>query len=272
MKASVFLTRPEGKNQTLAALLHNAGIASVTVPALEVQPIQDPAFPVPVPDDYQLLVFVSSQAANFYMQAIKADVTGFSWPISTYVATVGWASAQPLYEAGIIPAASIIHPDANLLEHDSEALWPMLQKILPAVQRALIIRGEQGREWLGSRLEAEGIAVTRHAMYARRPVVWDTAQRLAVQLAFQQAKLPPVFLLTSSESVDAVLKNIEQLGLLALFARARFVVLHSRIAQHLSQGLKAAGQPSPSMVKICSATDAAIAQALQDSALPDPSS
>lgn len=272
MKASVFLTRPEGKNQTLATLLRAVGLNSVIVPALQVQSIQDPLNPVPMPHDYQLLVFVSGQAVNFYLQAIGANSAGFCWPEQTYVATVGWASARPLHDVGIIPAASIIHPDASMLEQDSEALWPLLQKVLPDVQRALIVRGERGREWLGSRLESNGIAVTRHAIYARRPVVWDSGQRQAVQQGLDPAKPPAVFLLTSSESVEAVLENINSLGLLPAFARAHFVVLHSRIAQYLCQRFKASGQPPPSMVKICSPTDTAIAQALQDSALPDTSS
>lgn len=272
MKACVFLTRPEGKNQALAALLNNAGIPNCIVPALQVQPIQGSVNAVSAPGNYQLVIFVSGQAVNFYLKAIGADVAGFSWPEQTYAATVGWASARPLYDSGIIPSTAIIHPEINTLEQDSEALWPLLQGVLPDVQRALIVRGERGREWLGSRLELNGIDVTRLAIYARRPVIWDARQQLAVQQGLDQSRPPAVFLLTSSESVAAVIENITSLGLLTSFARAHFVVLHSRIQDYLCMRLKAAGQPTPTMVKICTPTDTAIAQALQDSVLPDTSS
>ncbi len=271
MTASVFLTRPQGKNEALATMLAATDLQVNILPALQVFPMDQGDESVPGPHDCQLLVFVSGLAASFYLDAIGARETPFRWPDHTYAATVGWASARPLYDAGVIPKSLILHPDADALAQDSEALWPLLAPILPSVQQALIIRGPQGREWLGQRLEDHGIDVRRYAMYQRQPATWTATQQDAVRRVLT-TEPSPVFLLTSSESVDAVLGNIQMLGLLTRFAYSRFVVVHPRIGDHLRQSLKTAGQVPPSMVKICSPTDIAIFQALQDSAFPDASS
>lgn len=268
MKASIFLTRPFGKNETLAAGLADQGYQARLLPALSVFPVIDKRHPLPQPSDYQLVVFVSGLAVSFYLDALRAQNPDFTWPSSSYAATVGWSSAQPLHDSGLLDPGLIIHPQASALAQDSEALWPLLQPLLPTVQRVLIVRGQRGREWLGAKLEQQGIQVQRHAMYDRIAATWTDAQRQAVQQSLLGGQ-PVVFLLTSSESVDAVCDAMQALNLIQAFARSRFVVVHPRIADHLYQRLSAAGKPQPSMVKICSPTDTGILQALLASASTD---
>ncbi len=268
MKASIFLTRPLGKNETLAASLADQGYQARLLPALSVFPVVDDQYPLPQPSDYQLVVFVSGLAVSFYLDALRAQNPGFTWPALSYAATVGWSSAQPLHDSGLLDSGLIIHPQASALAQDSEALWPLLTPLLPTVQRVLIVRGQHGREWLGAKLEQLGIQVQRHAMYDRVAAVWTDKQREQVQHSLLSDQ-PVVFLLTSGESVDAVCDAMQELGLLKAFARSRFVVVHPRIADHLQQRLSAAGKLPPSMVKICSPTDTGILQALLASASTD---
>ncbi|NYT64988.1 uroporphyrinogen-III synthase [Alcaligenaceae bacterium] len=268
MKASIFLTRPQGKNEILAAGLAKQGYQSTLLPALSVFPIKDNQHPLPQPSDFQLVVFVSGLAVGFYLDVLCQQNPDFVWPAASHAATVGWASAQPLHDSGLFAPGQIIHPQACALAQDSEALWPLLAPLLPTLQRVLIVRGQRGREWLGAKLEQQGIHVQRHAMYDRAAAIWTAAQQQVVQHHLL-GNWPAVFLLTSSESVDAICDAIQVLNLTSAFARSRFVVVHPRIADHLQQRLSVAGKLQPSMVKICSPTDSGILQALLASASTD---
>lgn len=267
MTASVVLTRPQGKNELLAERLTAAGWQALSLPALLIRPLVSDPEKLPLPGDYDLVIFVSSNAVRFYLDLLALRPGQASWPRSTLAATVGWASAQPLYESGLLDQAHILHPDANSLYQDSEALWALLQDRILSVRRVLIVRGESGREWLGAQCEQAGMQVQRLPLYGREPALWPAPQASDLKAALAMPE-SCVFLLTSGESVDAVHANIRRLGLEAAWAKSRFIVIHERIASRLQSVFNAAGNSTPPMVKVCSPSDDAIFQAIGQMAPP----
>lgn len=244
----------------LARRLGAAGLPALLLPALQIDPIAHDAGVFPLPADYDLIIFVSGHAAQLYFNGLSACGAMGEWPGRTLAATVGVSSARQLHGMGRIPRTHILHPDADG-EQDSESLWRLLAPRLPTMQRALIVRGGTGREWLGRKLEEAGLQVQRLAVYARSPVQWTPQQ--AGQLARAlSAEHPCVCLLTSTESVDAVHANVVRLGLADAWSRSRFVVIHERVASRLQSILKASGKVEAPVVKICQPSDDALFQTI----------
>ncbi len=261
MKASIVLTRPQGKNEPLAARLRAAGWHTLALPALLIHRLEFTADQLPLPDDYDLIVFVSGNAARCYLDLLAERPGRHPWPARTLAATVGRASAQPLYDGGLIPLTHILHPDPGSQNQDSEGLWKLLQPMLHRFGRILIVRGESGRDWLGARCEQAGIKLDRLALYKREPALWQSEQAAGLQTALASPG-SCVFLLTSGEGVDAVHANIRRLDLQAAWEKACFLVIHERVASRLQSVLGASGTVESPMIKICPPSDDAIFKAV----------
>jgi uroporphyrinogen-III synthase len=258
MDPLIVLTRPGGKNGPLALRLNDAGLSTLVLPALVVRPLACRLPEFPFPDDYDLIIFVSGNAARFYLDLFARLGAGRRWPGHTLVATVGQASAQPLYDAGFIAHTHILHPSSDGLAQDSEALWLLLQPLMHTLKRVLIVRGEIGREWLGQQLERAGARVRRHAVYRREPARWTTEQNERIKAGFELRPLL-VCLLTSVESVDAVYDNTLAMRLPLLSEQTHFVVIHERVAHRLRSLAQAlSGKVYQPTVKICPPNDEAI--------------
>jgi len=233
----VVLTRPEGRNVSLARRLRGAGFQVLELPALVVRPLPFDPTDLPLPQECDLIVFVSAYAASLYLSRLAEVGWAGPWPDSTLAATVGEASARPLREAGFIPDDRIIHPAADASQ-DSEALWALLRRRGASLRRVVLVRGESGREWLGARLQEQGAHVRRYAVYQRQPAQWGDDQRQALLAGMGSAR-EPIVLLTSSESVDAFLRNLRETAPSGGMERLKYVVIHERIATRLQSGLGA---------------------------------
>lgn len=264
MNDLVILTRPAHRNTTLAARLTEDETNVLCLPALRLQSVLGSAQQVPGPEGFDLLVFVSGHAVQLYFDNLRRLHPDYVWPQGVRVATVGYASAEPVYQTDLVPNALISHPDPGVEGQDSEGLWRVLQPVLPQLAHVLIVRGQTGREWLGAQFENAGVQVTRFSLYQREPEVWD-AGHSDVQVLAEELKAgrSPVFLLTSSESVDAVHANMLRLGLMSEWAQCRFITIHERISSHLQTILHASGAYATYPIKICAPTDDAIYQAIR---------
>lgn len=256
MQPTAVLTRPAGRNEALAARLSAAGWQALMLPALVLEPLET-ADPVPAPGDFDLVVFVSGNAARLYLAQAKLPE---GWPAATLAATVGPASAQALREAPQFgPQGRIVHPPAEAPTHDSEALWQLLSSQgLP--RRALLVRGEAGRDWLAERLARAGVEVHSHALYRRRPAAWPQDSVRQLRRLADDARSSPVWLLTSIAGIDAAADAARAAGLFEWWARSRFVVTHPRQGEHLLAIARSAGQTP--MVKTCIPADDSIFQAI----------
>ncbi|MGZ9892967.1 uroporphyrinogen-III synthase [Bordetella bronchiseptica] len=255
MSQIAILTRPQGRNGALARRLRDAGWQTLCLPALRIEPLPPENGVVPLPRDYDLVVFVSGNAARLYLEQLRARGQ-LPWPAGALAATVGPASARALLESGHFGAdTTVLHPAESAPTHDSEALWALLRARPVLPRRALLIRGTQGRDWLADRLAAAGVEVSRHAVYRRLPAPWAQEGRQRLR-DWARAGERPTWLLTSGEGIDALVQGLREEQLLDWWLQGRFVVTHPVLAERL-RALAGGGAGAP-MVKNCMPADEAI--------------
>lgn len=245
----VVLTRPEGRNEGIARALQASGVAVSIAPALLLRPVDGP---VPAPEGWDMLVFVSRQAVEQYFARWRGP-----WPAATLAAAVGQATARALCQR--VPAQQVLAP-ANDSAQDSEALLALLDARGLNPDRVLILRGRSGREWLATRLESRGCQVERHVLYDREPARWTLAQcRAAVDAR------PCVLLVSSLEGLASIAASLDAHGL-GWPPVLSVVTIHERIARRLQcmvHARKAGTSPQATLdVKICAPDEQAIFQAI----------
>ncbi|OWT77201.1 MULTISPECIES: uroporphyrinogen-III synthase [unclassified Achromobacter] len=235
MSDIAILTRPLGSNDALAQRLRAAGWQVRDWPALALATLPAGSGQLPLPQHFDLAVFVSGNAARHYLAQLRQSGQGGnrSWPVSCAVATVGPASAATLRASGAFDGATLIHPGPDAPSHDSEALWDELRRRGPLPGRVLIVRGTQGRDWLAEQLRGAGVEVVPHAAYHRAPAQWGDAE-LAQLRAWRDQALRPTWLLTSGEGIAAVLDNVVRAGVLPWWRGCRFIVTHPALARRMA--------------------------------------
>ncbi|HUH88863.1 MAG TPA: uroporphyrinogen-III synthase [Pusillimonas sp.] len=260
--ALIVLTRPQGRNETLAQELAQLGLKPLLMPVLQIRPAAVQGT-LPTPEHYDLVVFVSGNAVvSYFHQLDQAVTTPRPWPEHGLVGVVGAATAAAVERTGRVPSQCIVRPD-EADEQDSESLWRVLQPKLAQVRNALIVRGQEGREWLGGQLEDAGIQVHRHTAYQREPLDWEPMAVRQLQHASETGQ-PVICLLTSAHSVQVFVDNARRHNLLPALAAFRYVVIHPRVAGRLQSSLGAAsGKVDKLAVTICQPTDEAVLQAVK---------
>lgn len=266
--ATVVLTRPQGKNAALADALHAQGIQTVILPALSLSSTMTTLPVTDQPKNFDLLIFVSAQAALFYLNALKE--IGLTLPIGQKIATVGAASAQPFYEEhlDVTLDLELIHPPASDPYQDSEALWRLLQPRLNEFNQILLVRGQQGREWLSEQLLEANKELTRCCIYERLPAMWlgKEVEQLRVAL---KTPASVIFLLTSSESTQAIYTNIKRLALISKWKQVKFIAIHPRIAQTLLDLTSLSNTQGSLQITLCAPSQAAMLEAILSAAMPN---
>ena len=237
---TVVITRPAGQSSELIGQLHDAGIATLDFPLIDIAPVVDDAplrAALAALERYTLVVFVSPNAVD---QAF-ARSDGI-WPHALPIGVVGPGSVQALAGHGVAaPAHRVVSPavsgaDDESASFDSEGLFSAIDASLGAAslegKRVLIVRGDGGREWLADRLREAGAEVEVVAAYRRivpEPSIggWARVHELLAGAAH-------AWLLTSSEGV----RNLYELAQehltadeIAQLKRATLVTPHPRIAQ-----------------------------------------
>jgi len=232
------------------------------LPALELLPLA-PSATLPRPEDYDVVVFVSRYAVQRYLSLLAASPAGAGcWPPGTIAATVGASSAQALFESGIVPAACIVHPAANLPSQDSEALLAVMQERRLQMRRVLIVRGTEGRAWLARKLAEGGVQTDFLPVYERAPARWPAEAADALAAALERP-VRCVFLLTSSEGVRAVARRMGELGLLEAWSQSAFVVLHERIGATLQSVLASQSGAGVRRLELCMPDESSIVEAIR---------
>lgn len=251
----VIVTRPAAQAAPWVALLQAQGLAAVALPLIDIAP---PADPAPVRQAwaalgrYALLFFVSANAVQHFF---ALQPPGATWPAGTRAAAPGPGTAAALSAKGL-PAAAVLAPPAEAPSFDSETLWARLQREPWAGRRVLVVRGEQGRDWLAEQLRGAGAEVDFLDAYARRPPQPDAAGQ-ALLMAAAAAPAGHLWLLSSSEAV----RHLAQLAPPLLAAgRARALATHPRIAATA----RAAGFGD---VRVCAPTEDAVLQAIRQASI-----
>jgi uroporphyrinogen-III synthase len=208
------------------------------------------AHDIPDPKLYDLVVFVSRAAVNGFTQQLGPN---FVWPSAVRVGCMGPSTALAI-ERAWPTAVDIIYPDAEKAR-DSEALWPLLQALTTPPRKVLIVRGQDGRDWLSEKLIGRGVEVSTHQAYERVQAAWS-GDTVANFQAWSRASTKVVWLLTSGHGIASVALQLQNLGLLGWFRSGQFVLTHERLVQTLA---KAVGEDLARLkVHLCQPEDSKI--------------
>ena len=189
----VLVTRPEGQAQNLCEEITRRGGRAFAFPTIAIEPLAPaPAGPC------DLAVFVSVNAVAHGKHLLTRTET-------MRVAAIGRATAAALREAEIrvdyVPESGFT--TESLLAH------PELH--LEAGMRALIVRGEGGRELLKQSFEAAGLNVELLEVYRRtRPILSDQARDAHEMLWTSEGV--DVITLTSVATLDHLLEMVTERG------------------------------------------------------------
>lgn len=222
---TAILTRPAGRNTRVMNGLLRRGWCVKECPALEIREVFADAAMVPRPEAFDLIVFVSRAAVTGYQSQLSEKAT-FEWPQATLTACMGPVTAASIRRA-FGETVSVVHPEADRAQ-DSEALWPLLVGLEQPLKKVLIVRGQDGREWLSQRLQQRGVSVSLHQAYNRQVTLWPQSLCEHFLALYHQGTLP-AWLLTSPHGMEAIFKNLQILGLTDWFARSSFVLTHERL-------------------------------------------
>lgn len=220
------LTRPAGLNEVLAQGLEQAGWDITIAPALQIQQRALGAREcVPKPADYDLIVFVSSNAVEGYASQLAQQQ---DWPVSTLAACVGLTTAQSIRE-NFGRAVQVLHP-AEHDTQDSESLWRVMIAGAKMPERVLILRGQDGRDWLAEQFMSRGVTVQLHAAYCRERATWSSALQTQFSM-WAKNDIWLVWLLTSPHGIESVMAQLKHFGLMGWASRCSYIVTHPRLVE-----------------------------------------
>lgn len=215
---TVLVTRPAHQAVALAQAIRAAGGTAFEFPALAVEPVPLDELSVPLARlaEADIAVFISPNAAQFGMAAIRASD---ALPGAIRVFAVGPGTARALQAQGV---SGVITPDGQ----DSEALLalPQLQDV--AGKRVLIVRGVGGRVLLAETLRKRGAQVDLMECYRRLRPQADATPLLA---RWQAGGIDAVTV-TSAETLHNLAAQLGEAGMPLLAATPLFAP-HEKIAE-----------------------------------------
>ena len=231
----LIVTRPLGQAAPWVTRLQALGVEAQVLPLLRIDPLEDTA---PLRDawarlsTYTMVFFASANAVQYFFAAApsagQAPPLGH-WPAGVWAGSPGPGTTAALRSA-CVPATQLVEPDPAAGQFDSEALWLELQFRSWAGRCVLVVRGEEGRDWLADALRSRGAEVKFIAAYRRRPPRLDAT---GVQTLVDALTQPEQHLwhFSSSEGVGYLLALGQRLTPPADWSRSRAVASHPRIAQ-----------------------------------------
>jgi uroporphyrinogen-III synthase len=221
----LIVTRPAAQAAGWVQRLSALGLHAQALPLIGVAALDDPQ-PVRAAwgtlENKALVVFVSPNAVQHFF-ALAPRLA--AWPAGVVAGSTGPGTSAALREAGV-PAALLAEPAADAVSFDSEALWARLRERDWQGRRALVVRGEEGRDWLAQTLREQGAEVEFVAAYRRVPPTLDAtgARLLADALSKPEQHL---WLFSSSEALG----HLHTLAPQADWSTSRALASHPRIVQ-----------------------------------------
>ncbi len=223
----VIVTRPAEQSAIWVDALTEQGIDAVALPLIGVGPAADAAAVAAAWRQLEatdLAMFVSANAVRHFFDHRPAATP---WPAATTAASTGPGTTTALSMAGV-PLAQIVEPAADSAQFDSEALWQRLRGREWTDARALIVRGDGGRDWLADTLREHGAQVDFLSAYSRRAPDWGTAEQSLLDAALQRPDLH-CWVFSSSEAIGHLAERLNALQR-PLPPTARAIATHPKIA------------------------------------------
>jgi uroporphyrinogen-III synthase len=225
----VLVTRPAAQAIEWTHRLCSHGIDAVALPLIGIEPAAD-AQPLQAAwqsiEQQRLLVFVSPNAVEHFFARRPSNAI---WPAGTFAASPGPGTTRSLVALGVA-AAQIIEPAADALQFDSESLWAALGTHDWRGARALIVRGDGGRDWLAEMLRGRGALVTNVATYRRVAPTFDPTHDATLRAALGEPA-GHLWFFSSSEAID----NLMQSAAAATWKSANSMATHPKIAERARQ-------------------------------------
>ena len=166
-KPRILVTRAAHQSSVLAEELRSLGAEPVVIPIIEiVEPDSFEAldYALSCIAEYDWLLFTSANAVNAFAE--RAASLGASFAAGDVkVAAIGSATQHALQERGI--PANVI-PATAVAEALAEALIPFARKGNGEAARFLLVRAQEGRDYLPEALKAAGAEVTVAPAYRTR--------------------------------------------------------------------------------------------------------
>ena len=246
----VLVTRPAAQAAEWTRLLREGGIDAVALPLIAIGPAPEPSAVRTAWDalaGQRLVVFASPNAAERFF-ALRPAAAG--WPAVVRAASIGPGTSAVLRRLGV-PAVQLVEPDGDAAQFDSEALWARLEGDNWRGARVLLVRGDGGRPWLADTLRARGAEVTAVAAYRRAAPVFDSAQRVLLDVALA-APASHLWFFSSSEAIDNLAAATA--GTAVDWPAAAALATHPRIAERARRhgfGHVAESRPTLAAVRAC---------------------
>lgn len=219
---AILITRPQAQAMPLAAAIAAAGGIARVFPLLRIEPIESSAErdrAIANLHDYRFAAFVSPNAVT---ASVPHVLERGPWPAGMRAIAVGAGTARALATLGVGP---VIVPESRF---DSEALLelPALAASEVAGRRAVIFRGDGGRELLADELRARGASVDCISCYRRLP----PADYAPLQQWIDAGQLDALSV-TSSEALRHLESGLDPVRAERLHALP-FFTSHPRIAEN----------------------------------------
>lgn len=223
----VLLTRPQHQVQKLQSAIADQGGRSLSLPMLAIDPVSISGCSshdsrsaalgrqMMSLDQYQIFIFVSSNAASFGLDWVEHYWPQF--PLGIEIVAIGPSTAAVLAERLTLP----INESCTAMTSEALLAVPQLQEV--AGRKIAIFRGSGGRELLARTLRERGAQVDYIEVYDRRAISYEPG---VVMKCCSQAGVNAISVL-SVETLESLLASIEskaqqavqQLPLLAPSAR-----------------------------------------------------
>lgn len=225
----VVITRPMAQAEAMAQKLAAIGRTAIKFPLLEIKPLPDQATlraALAELPTYALVAFVGPNAIDSAFRYLPG------WPVGVAIAVMGEGSRMALARHGITETEARIFMPRDPERSDSDTLLQALDLEVLRGHKALIVRGDSGRELLADALRSVGCEVTQVAAYRRSAPSLDDAAR---QVLKDLIDTPNDWVVTSSEA----LRNLVQMAAevagadgVAKLQRQHLWVSHVRIEEN----------------------------------------
>ena len=172
------------------------------------------------------LFFVSPVAVRFTKPLLSRI------PKRIRVYAVGEGTAQAVRNAWG-ENVNLIYPTGASEKAGSEALFEEIKRTgFP--KHLLILRSQEGREWLAEHLENEGVLVEKLSVYEREPLTLRDWEIKALEKGIQEES--PVILITSTGAIDIIKKAVSHVpGAYEWLKNGIAITNHDRTFDRLSE-------------------------------------
>ena len=225
----VIVTRPANAGRRLFERLVAHGFRACWWPAFDIGDAPDPVHARDVLgrlSDYDLAIFVSASAVRAAQRLLSAP-----WPPGTMIGAVG-ASTRTAIEAELDPPPSVVISAADE-DHQSgsEAFWGAWLATNRRAHRVLLVRAQDGRNWLNERFVEQGAQVDAVAVYSRHLHRPSAAELQNLQKSIVSGERPAI-VFSSTEAVMALDRQVDSAGQ-AWLRNGIAIACHPRIGEQL---------------------------------------